>query len=83
MRLEKEAEKRDISSNRLVFEFAMEDIERRKWSRTGAEIHLLQSPIFAAQAILRDMVRAGREEEIEQIRRNITAVSPELPKEQC
>ena len=65
MRLEKEAEKRDISPNRLVFELAMEAIERRKWSRTGAEIHLLRSPIFAAQAILRDMVRAGREEEIE------------------
>ena len=48
MRLEKEAEKRDISSNRLVFELAMEAIERRKWSRTGAEIHLLRSPMFAA-----------------------------------
>ena len=78
-RVEKEAEKRDISPNRLVVELTMEALERREWPRTEAEIHLLRSAMFAAQAIIRDMERAGREEEIEQISRNISEVAPELP----
>ncbi len=35
--------------------------------------------MFTAQAIIRDMEKAGREEEIEQISRNISEVAPELP----
>ena len=57
----------------------MEGLERREWPRTEAEIHLLRSAMFAAQAIVRDMERAGREEEIEQISQNISEVAPELP----
>ena len=57
----------------------LEVIEGRKWSHTEAEIHLLRSAMFTAQAIIRDMERAGREEEIEQISRNISEVAPALP----
>ena len=78
-RVEKEADERGISPNRLVVELAIEGLERREWPRTEAEIHLLRSAMFAAQAIIRDMERAGREDEIEQISRNISEVAPELP----
>ena len=78
-RVEKEAEKRDISPNRIVVDLAMEALERREWPRTEAEIHLLRSSMFTAQAIIRDMERDGREKEIEQISRNISEVAPELP----
>ena len=78
-RIESEAEKREMSPNRLVVEFVMEALERREWPRTEAEIHLLRSAMFTAQAIIRDMEKAGREEEIEQISRNISEVAPELP----
>ena len=37
--------------------------------------------MFAAQAMARDMIAAGRDEEVEQIRRNISAVVPKLPGE--
>ena len=57
----------------------MEALERREWPRTEAEIHLLRSAMFAAQAIIRDMEAAGREVEIEQISKNISEVAPELP----
>ena len=57
----------------------MEALERREWPHTEAEIHLLRSAMFAAQAIIRDMERDGREMEIEQISRNISKVAPELP----
>ena len=78
-RIENEAEKREMSPNRLVVELVMEALERREWPRTEAEIHLLRSAMFTAQAIIRDMERDGREKEIEQISRNISQVAPELP----
>ena len=78
-RIENEAEKREMSPNRLVVEFVMEVLERREWPTTKAEIHLLRSAMFVAQAIIRDMERTGREDEIEQISRTISEVAPELP----
>ena len=77
--VEKEALEREISPNRLVVGLTMEALERREWPRTEAEIHLLRSAMFTAQAIIRDMERDGREEEIQQISRNISKVAPELP----
>ena len=79
-RVEKEAEKREMSPNRLVVELVMETLDRREWPRTEAEIHLLRSAMFTAQAIIRDMEKAGRDAEIEQISRNISEVAPELPR---
>ena len=79
MRVEKEAQKRGVSPNRLVVELTMEALERREWPSTEAEIHLLRSAMFAAQAIIRDMERTGRDEEIEEISRGISKVAPELP----
>ena len=79
-RIENEAEKREMSPNRLVVELVMEALGRREWPRTEAEIHLLRSAMFTAQAIIRDIERVGREEEIEQISRNISEVVPELPR---
>ena len=77
-RVEKEAEKHDKSPNQFVVELVMEALERRDWPRTEAEIHLLRSAMFTAQAIIRDMEKKGREKEIEQISRNISEVAPEL-----
>ena len=78
-RIENEAEKREMSPNRLVVEFVMEALERREWPRTEAEIHLLRSAMFVAQVTIRDMERDGREEEIGEISRTISEVAPELP----
>ncbi len=78
-RIENEAEKREMSPNRLVVELVMEALGRHEWPRTEAEIHLLRSAMFTAPATIRDMERDGREEEIEQISRNISEVAPELP----
>ncbi len=78
-RIENEAEQREMSPNRMVIELVMEALERREWPQTEAEIHLLRSAMFVAQAIIRDMEKDGRDEEIEQISRNISEVAPELP----
>ena len=78
-RIEKEAHERGISPSRLMISATLEAIEGREWPRTEVEIHLLRSSMFTAQAIIRDMEKAGREEEIQQISRNISEVAPELP----
>ena len=78
-RIEKAAHERGITPVRLMIPAALEAIEGGKWPRTEAEIHPLRSAMFVAQAIIRDMERNGREEEIEQISRNISEIAPELP----
>ena len=59
----------------------METLDHRKWPRTEHEIQLLRSAMFAAQAMVRDMERDGRGEEVEEISRNISEVVTELPGE--
>ena len=79
-RIETLAEVRDMSPNRLLVELAVEALDRREWPRTELEIQLLRSAMFTAQALARDMIAAGRAEEVEQIRRSISDVVPGLPK---
>ncbi len=79
-RIENAAHERGISPSRFMISAALEAIKGQEWPRTEAEIHLLRSAMFTAQAIIRDMEREGREEEIEQISRTISEVAPELPR---
>jgi len=67
------------TTNEVVIDLALEALDRREWPRTEAEIHLLRSSMFTAQAIVRDMEKAGRQDEIEAISRTISEVAPELP----
>ena len=67
------------TANELVIDLALEALDRREWPRTEAEIHLLRSAMFTAQATVRDMEKAGRHDEIEAISRTISEIAPELP----
>jgi len=78
-RIENEARARKVSANQLVIDLAIEALDRREWPRTEAEIYLLRSAMFAAQAIYRDMEKAGRADEIAEISRAISAVAPAMP----
>ena len=80
-RIENAAGGRDVSANRLMVELAMEALERQEWTRTEHEIQLLRSSLFAAQAIARGMIDAGREDEGKEIRRDISMIVPDLPDE--
>ena len=80
-RIEKAADERRVSANQLLVELAMEALDGRQWPRTEAEIHLLRSAMFTAQAMARDMAAAGRGDEIEEIARNISKIAPELPED--
>ena len=78
LRIESLAAARNTSPNRLLVELAVEALDRREWPRNELEIQLLRSAMFAAQALARDMIAAGRAEEVEQIRRSISEVVPNL-----
>ncbi len=67
--------------NEIVIDLAQEALDRREWARTEAEIHLLRSAMFSAQAVIRDMEKAGRHDEIEAISRTISQVAPKFPVE--
>ena len=76
-RIENAAKERDVSANRLVVERAMEALDRREWPRTEAEIQVARASLFAAQATARDMITAGCEEEVEEIRDFISSIVPD------
>jgi len=77
-RIEALAEARNTSPNRLLVDLTVEALDRRERPRTEHEIQLLRSAMFAAQALARDMIADGRGEEVEQIRRSISEVVPDV-----
>ncbi|MCZ0952304.1 MAG: hypothetical protein OXQ89_06020 [Rhodospirillaceae bacterium] len=78
-RLETKAADHGTTANRLLVELALEALDRREWPRTEPEIQLLRSSMFAAQVLSRDMIAAGRYNEVNEIRRSISEIAPELP----
>ncbi len=80
-RLEAAAKDRKTTANRLLAELAARWLENREWPRTDVQIQVARSSLFTAQAVARDMIAAGREEEIEEIRRDISRIAPDLPEE--
>ena len=80
-RIEIEAENRKISPNGLLVDLAIEALDRREWPRTELEIHLVRSAIFCAQVLSRDLVEQGRKDLVDEIRRDISRIAPELPQE--
>ena len=78
-RIEEAARGTTRTANELVIDLALEALDRREWPRTEAEITLLRSAMFTAQATIRDMEKAGRHDEIEAISRTISQVAPESP----
>ena len=66
--IEKTAREREISPNRLIVDLVMDALDRGEWPGTEAEICVARASLFTAQAIARDMVAAGRKDDIEEIR---------------
>ena len=80
-RIETAAKERNVTANQLVVDLAIGALDRQEWPQTDLEVHMLRSCLFTAQAIARDMIAAGREDEIEEIRRDVSQLAPELPGE--
>ena len=78
-RLEAAAKDRNTTANRLLAELATQWLEERQWPATVVQIQVARSSLFTAQAVMRDLIAAGREAEIEQIRRYISTIIPDVP----
>ena len=77
-RLEVAAKDRETTANRLLSELAAQWLENREWPRTDVQVQVARSSLFTAQAVARDMIAAGREKEIEEIRDSISTIVPDL-----
>ena len=77
-RLEAAAKDRETTANRLLAELAAQWLENHEWPRTDVQIQVARSSLFTAQAIVRDMLAAGRGKEIAQIRNSISSIVPDI-----
>ena len=78
-RIESLANERRTTPNQLLVELAVEALDNGEWPRNPLEIQMLRSCLFTAQATARDMIAAGREEELDEICRDISQIAPEVP----
>ena len=76
-RIERASEGSALTANQLVMELAIEALDRRERPKTAAEIRVARASLFAAQAIARDLIAAGREKEVEEIRDFISTIVPD------
>ena len=65
-----------LSPNHLLVQLAMEALDRREWPRTELEIRLLRSTLFTAEVTARNMIAEGREDVVEEIRKEISRIAP-------
>lgn len=77
-RIEKAAREREISPNRLIVNLVMEALDNAEWPRTEAEIRVARASLFTAQAIARNRIAIGREEEVHEIRKFISTIVPDV-----
>ena len=76
-RIESLANERGTTPNQLLVELAVDALDRREWPQNPLQIQMLRSCLFTAQATARDMIAAGRGEEVEAIRREISRLVPD------
>ena len=78
-RIERASQRTALTANQLVVELAIEALDRREWPGTKAEIHVTRASLFTAQAIARDLVATGCEDEVEEIRDYILTIVSDVP----
>ena len=65
------------SANQLLVELAMEALHRRESLHANAELRVARASLFAAQAIARQLITDGRENEVQEIREFISGIVPD------
>ncbi len=76
--IEQAARETRLSANQLAVELALEALERRRLFSPEAEIRVARSSLFTAQAIARDLIAAGREKDVQEIRDFISTIVPDV-----
>lgn len=76
-RIEQVAQGSALTPNQLVIELAMEALDQRDWPRSEAELRVARASLFAAQVLARDLIAAGRGNEVAEIREFISTIVPD------
>ena len=76
-RLERAAQCTPHSPNQLLVELAMKALDRREWPGIEVEIRVARAALFTAQAIALDLIAAGRDKEVQEIRDFISTIVPD------
>ena len=76
-RLEQAAQGTPHSPNQFLVELAMEALDRREWPATEVEMRVARASLFTAQATALDLIAAGREKEVQEIRDFISTIVPD------
>ena len=76
-RLKQAAHGTPHSPNQILVELAMEALDRRKWPGTEVEMCVARAALFTAQATALDLIAAGREKEVQDIRAYISTIVPD------
>ncbi len=79
-RIERAAQGTPNSPNQVLVELAMEALDRREWPGTDTEMRVARASLFAAQAIARQLIADGRENEVQQMRDFISTIVPDPDK---
>lgn len=77
-RIENAAREREVSPNQLVADLALEALDRREWPYTEAEIRVARASLFSAQVLARELIAAGKENEIEEVRHFVSTIVPDV-----
>ena len=76
-RLERAAQGTPHSPNQILVELAMEALDRREWPSTEVEMRVARASLFTAQAMALELIAAGREKEVQEIRDFISTIVPD------
>ena len=60
-----------------MVELAIEDLDRREWPRSEAEIKVARALLSAAQTLARGLIADGREQEVRENREFISGIVPD------
>ena len=80
-RLEAAAGDRETTANRLLGELAKQWLKNHEWPATEVQLQVARSSLFTAQAMVRNLIAENRENEIEEIRRYVSTIVPDVTPE--
>ncbi len=76
-RIEKTAREREISPNQPIVNLVMDALDCGEWPSTETEIRVVRVSLFTTQTIALDLISAGREGDVREIRKFVSTIMPE------
>ena len=75
--IERAAEGTALTANHLVMALPIEALDRCELPHSDAELRVARASLFAAQTLVRNLIAAGRENEVKEVREFIFTIVPD------